>query len=1110
MAYSQQGWRVATSSSGGGVQSVTGLNTDNTDPANPIVNISVDGSTITGDGTPANPLVAVADGVQSVTGLNTDNTDPANPIVNISVDGTSITGSGTPLIPLQANAYQTVQEETVSIPQRTVLNFQGSGVIASDDPINNRTNITIAGSSGNTIYYMNQTINEPPYKEFSSVPTLAIEQDVPTTISAGATSVIGAFQTPIGIPNTTNIPSGLWQFYIHLYSSVATDDWDIFVEVYSRDTLGTETLLFTSDIETVVDMSTTTTMYLLDGVFPLTSVLTTDRIVVKINATNTGSGSQTIHFLTEGSQHYSVSFTTLNQVIPSGAVTNVSGTSPIASTGGTTPAISISQSNTTTDGYLSSTDWNTFNNKQNALGFTPVPDTRNITVNGVTQNLTADRTYTVTDANLSTSDITTNDVSILKHGFAPKAPNDTSKFLRGDATWANLPASSAIARTLFVATTGDDATAVVGDIGKPYLTLEGAKTASTNGDLIYVFAGTYTVTTTATEGLAKDGVSYYFSPETTINKATTGDIFRANGFVYGFSVLGYGNFNKTTNTGSIFSTSNIVVYGSVSTFGSLVGGTGYTTGIKTTTGGSGINLTVNVTSVSGGVITALSISNVGSGYKVGDVITIVGGATPATITVTAIVTLPDTDADILFECNDIYCTVASSIFDIRSTARCTIRFKNAQSTATSMFYVDVSNLTMNMYSCVTSSGGVFGNSATSSNLQVEGYLIQTTSTSANVSAIYLSTATRALFNVAYILTSSSTGYGITCNGYSATATLNVVSTTGLHGNYGFYAGIDYYLNGYAGSISGQLNLYGGQVGLVSGIGSGLIDTTYYGVKSNGGSATITVSGGDVTLKMTNQDFTTGFAISGGLVTLNGTWTSDDMISASDLTGGTLILNGDYEYGGAYYAPVRFYGIKVNGGTLIVNGTIRINMPSTTALYSLYGSPIEYNAGKVIINGGTLISNVDVATPIRTTSAGLSLKVYSGGMNTNLVQNGGTLSAKKMKMKYNVTAVASTSITLNDGSGGNETFTESNTATYNTTALLAQRMVVLINASATLDITASQDSAGVDTYFYVEMDTAGLTFTVPAYTNLTETAICPAMYALTQSVLGTIIEDTDVE
>ena len=59
MAGTQQGWRSTSGGSGGiGVQSVSGLNTDNTDPQNPIVQISVDGTTITGDGTPSNPLQA--------------------------------------------------------------------------------------------------------------------------------------------------------------------------------------------------------------------------------------------------------------------------------------------------------------------------------------------------------------------------------------------------------------------------------------------------------------------------------------------------------------------------------------------------------------------------------------------------------------------------------------------------------------------------------------------------------------------------------------------------------------------------------------------------------------------------------------------------------------------------------------------------------------------------------------------------------------------------------------------------------------------------------------------------------------------------------------------
>ncbi len=44
-------------------------------------------------------------------------------------------------------------------------------------------------------------------------------------------------------------------------------------------------------------------------------------------------------------------------------VSSVSGTAPIASSGGSTPTISITQATSSTDGYLSGTDWTTFNNK---------------------------------------------------------------------------------------------------------------------------------------------------------------------------------------------------------------------------------------------------------------------------------------------------------------------------------------------------------------------------------------------------------------------------------------------------------------------------------------------------------------------------------------------------------------------------------------------------------------------------------------------------------------------------------------------------------------------------------------------------------------------------
>ena len=63
-----------------------------------------------------------------------------------------------------------------------------------------------------------------------------------------------------------------------------------------------------------------------------------------------------------------------------GTVTGVTGTAPIVSSGGTAPAISIPKATSLADGYLSSTDWGTFNGKQAAL----VSGTNIKTVGGTT------------------------------------------------------------------------------------------------------------------------------------------------------------------------------------------------------------------------------------------------------------------------------------------------------------------------------------------------------------------------------------------------------------------------------------------------------------------------------------------------------------------------------------------------------------------------------------------------------------------------------------------------------------------------------------------------------------------------------------------------------
>jgi hypothetical protein len=78
-----------------------------------------------------------------------------------------------------------------------------------------------------------------------------------------------------------------------------------------------------------------------------------------------------------------------------GTVTSVTGTAPVVSSGGNTPAISMAAATGSVNGYLTSTDWNTFNNKTSNTGtVTSVGGTG--TVNGLTLTGTVTTTGNLT------------------------------------------------------------------------------------------------------------------------------------------------------------------------------------------------------------------------------------------------------------------------------------------------------------------------------------------------------------------------------------------------------------------------------------------------------------------------------------------------------------------------------------------------------------------------------------------------------------------------------------------------------------------------------------------------------------------------------------------
>lgn len=105
---------------------------------------------------------------------------------------------------------------------------------------------------------------------------------------------------------------------------------------------------------------------------PLFYNLTTGVFTIQQSNTSQSGFLSNTDWNTFNNKQPALGFTPYNSTNPSNYITfgSLSGTLPI-SYNTSTGAISIGQATTSTNGYLTSTDWNTFNNKQAALGFTP-------------------------------------------------------------------------------------------------------------------------------------------------------------------------------------------------------------------------------------------------------------------------------------------------------------------------------------------------------------------------------------------------------------------------------------------------------------------------------------------------------------------------------------------------------------------------------------------------------------------------------------------------------------------------------------------------------------------------------------------------------------------
>lgn len=384
---------------GGGVESVSGNLVDNTDPLNPIVNAAVSSDS-------GNDLILGSDGlpfyqdtagsfVESVSGNLVDNTDPLNPIVDAAVSsdaGNDLTlgSDGLPFYQ-DSGTGGTVTSVSASVPNPTnpafsvnvtdptttpSVDITANGLVTQyvrgDGSLANFPASTGGGAS--VSYYLNGSINQgtfggATYYEMNRVPVIGSGTDFQRTNAQGD-GYIAQFITDAGDPNLLSIPSGNWNFEIYLSASSGGGSPAFYLELYKYD--GTIfTLIADNSLNPKpITSGTTIDTYLTNIAVPQTSLLSTDRLAVRVFVITSGR-TITIHTEDNNLCQVITTFTTgltalngLTDQVQSFA-TGTAGTDFGISSALGVHTFNLPTASAINRGALSSADWSTFNNKFN-------------------------------------------------------------------------------------------------------------------------------------------------------------------------------------------------------------------------------------------------------------------------------------------------------------------------------------------------------------------------------------------------------------------------------------------------------------------------------------------------------------------------------------------------------------------------------------------------------------------------------------------------------------------------------------------------------------------------------------------------------------------------
>ncbi len=227
------------------------------------------------------------------------------------------------------------------------------------------------GGGGGLVYYLNGSVSGSAagYYQMSKTPVFGAGADFSLT----GNGLIVQFITDANDPSLLSVPSGAWRFGLYASMGTSGNSSKFYVEIYKYD--GTTFTLIGSSSGTPESVVNGTAIEYYTTTVAVTTVAlaVTDRIAVRVYATDNNTRTMTIH--TENSHLCDVATTfpsgisSINGLITPAQYlsTTTTGTDFTISSTSNTHSFNLPVASSTVTGKLSSTDWTTFNNKQNAL-----------------------------------------------------------------------------------------------------------------------------------------------------------------------------------------------------------------------------------------------------------------------------------------------------------------------------------------------------------------------------------------------------------------------------------------------------------------------------------------------------------------------------------------------------------------------------------------------------------------------------------------------------------------------------------------------------------------------------------------------------------------------